>query len=44
MQGTSIEVPVEKDTWYKIGVTAENPSDVSTVVNIEIDGVEVRIE
>lgn len=44
MQGTSIEVPVEKDTWYKIGVTTESPSDVNTVVNVEIGGVEVRIE
>ena len=42
--GTPIEIPVEKNTWYKIGVTIESPSDVDTVVSVEIDGVEVRIE
>ena len=42
--GTPFEIPVEKNTWYKIGVTIESPSDVDTDVSIEIDGVEVRIE
>jgi hypothetical protein len=41
---TAFEIPVEKNTWYKIGVTIESPSDVDTVVSVEIDGVEVRIE
>lgn len=44
VQGTPVEIPLEKDTWYKIGVTIESPLDVDTVVNIEVSGIKVRDE
>ena len=44
VQGTPVEIPLEKDTWYKIGVTIESPLDVDTVVNIKVSGIKVRDE
>lgn len=39
--GTPIEIQVKGNTWYKIGVALESPSDVENVVSVEIGGVEV---
>lgn len=43
-QGTMIEIPLEKNTWYKIGLTVENPSEEDIVVSVEINGAQMRAE
>ena len=42
--GLSIEMDVEKNAWFKIGVSMQNDSDEDKVVYVEVEGVEVRIE
>ena len=42
--GMTVEMDVEKDAWFKIGVNVQNPADTDMVVYVEVKGVEVRIE
>ena len=42
--GMTVEMDVEKDAWFKIGVNVQNPTDTDMVVYVEVKGVEVRIE
>ena len=42
--GMPVEMDVEKDAWFKIGVSMQNPTDTDITVYVEVKGVEVRIE
>ena len=41
--GMPVEFDAEKDTWFKIGVNMQNPTDEDIVVYVEVENVEVRI-
>lgn len=41
--GMSVEFDAEKDTWFKIGVNMQNPTNEDIVVYVEVENVEVRI-
>ena len=41
--GMPVEFDAEKDTWFKIGVNMQNPTDEDIIVYVEVEGVEVRI-
>lgn len=41
--GMPVEFDAEKDTWFKIGVNMQNPTNEDIVVYIEVENVEVRI-
>ncbi len=41
--GTPLEIDVEEDAWFKVGVALQNPTDKDVVVNISIDDVIVRV-
>lgn len=41
--GITVKMDVEKGAWYKVGITAENPSDKDIVVTVKVENVEVRV-
>ena len=41
--GLSVKFDAEKDTWFKIGINMQNPTDEDIIVYIEVENVEVRI-
>ena len=41
--GMSVEFDAEKDTWFKIGVNMQNPTNEDIIVYVEVENVEVRI-
>ena len=41
--GMPVEFDAEKDTWFKIGVNMQNPTNEDIVVYVEVENVEVRI-
>ncbi len=41
--GMPVEFDAEKDTWFKIGVNMQNPTNEDIIVYIEVENVEVRI-
>lgn len=41
--GAPVEFDAEKDTWFRIGVNLQNPTDEDIIVSIEVEHVEVRI-
>ena len=41
--GMPVEFDAEKDTWFKIGVNMQNPTDEDIIVYVEVENVEVRI-
>jgi len=43
-QESSIELPLAKGTWYKIGVGIQEPVDNDITVSIELENVEISIE
>lgn len=38
-----VEFDAEKDTWFKIGVNMQNPTNEDIIVYVEVENVEVRI-
>ena len=42
--GLSVDMDVEKNAWFKIGVSMQNDTDEDKVVYVEVEGVEVRIQ
>ena len=42
--GMPVEFDAEKDTWFKVGVNIQNPTDQDLIVYVEVEGVAVRIE
>lgn len=42
--GMPIKMKVEKNAWFKIGVSVQNPTDTDIDVYVEVRGVEVRTE
>ena len=42
--GLSVDMDVEKNAWFKIGISMQNDTDEDKVVYVEVEGVEVRIE
>lgn len=42
--GMPVEMEVEKDAWFKIGVSMQNDTAEDKTVYVEVSGVEVRIE
>ena len=43
-QGEPIKINVEKGTWYKIGVAADNPNDVPIAVEVIVENANIRTE
>lgn len=43
-QKTSVQMDVEKNAWFQIGVAIQNPSDKNMTVAITVEDVYVRIE
>ena len=41
--GMPVEFHAEKDTWFKVGVNMQNPTDKDILVYVEVENVEVRI-
>ncbi len=41
--GIPVEFDAEKDTWFKIGVNMQNPTNEDIVVYVEVENIEVRI-
>lgn len=41
--GMPVEFDAEKDTWFKIGVNMQNPTNEDIIVYVEVENVEVRI-
>ena len=41
--GMSVEFGAENDTWFKIGVNMQNPTNEDIIVYVEVENVEVRI-
>lgn len=41
--GMPVEFDAEKDTWFKIGVNMQNPTNEDMIVYVEVENVEVRI-
>ena len=41
--GMPVEFDAEKDTWFKVGVGIQNPTDEDIIVYVEVENVEVRI-
>ena len=41
--GMPVEFDAEKDTWFKVGVNIQNPSNEDIIVYVEVENVEVRI-
>ena len=41
--GIPVEFDAEKDTWFKIGVNMQNPTNEDIIVYVEVENVEVRI-
>ena len=41
--GMPVEFDAEEDTWFKVGVNMQNPTDEDIVVYVEVENVEVRI-
>ena len=41
--GMSVEFDAENDTWFKIGVNMQNPTNEDIIVYVEVENVEVRI-
>ena len=41
--GMPVEFDAEKDTWFKVGVNMQNPTDEDIFVYVEVENVEVRI-
>ena len=41
--GMSVEFDAEKDTWFKIGVNMQNPTNEDIIVYVEVENIEVRI-
>ena len=41
--GMSVEFDAENDTWFKIGVNMQNPTNEDFIVYVEVENVEVRI-
>ena len=41
--GMSVEFDAENDTWFKIGVNMQNPTNEDIIVYVEVEHVEVRI-
>ena len=41
--GMPVEFDAEKDTWFKIGVNVQNPTNEDIIVYVEVENVEVRI-
>jgi len=39
----SVEFDAENDTWFKIGVNMQNPTNEDIIVYVEVENVEVRI-
>ena len=42
--GLSVDMDVEKNAWFKIGISMQNDTDEDKVVYVEVEGVEVRIQ
>ena len=42
-RGMPVEFDAEKDTWFKIGVNMQNPTDEDIFVYVEVENVAVRI-
>lgn len=42
--GLSVDMDVEKNAWFKSGVSMQNDTDEDKVVYVEVEGVEVRIQ
>ncbi len=42
--GMPVEMNVEKDAWFKVGISMQNPSDTDKTYYVEIEGIEVRIK
>lgn len=41
--GMPVEFDAEKDTWFKIGVNMQDPTNEDIIVYVEVENVEVRI-
>ena len=41
--GMSVEFDAENDTWFKIGVNMQNPTNEDIIVYVEVENIEVRI-
>lgn len=41
--GMPVEFDAEKDTWFKVGVNMQNPTDEDIFVYVEVENVDVRI-
>ena len=41
--GMPVEFDAENDTWFKIGVNMQNPTNEDIIVYVEVENVEVRI-
>lgn len=41
--GMPVEFDAEKDTWFKIGVNMQNPTNEDIIVYVEVENIEVRI-
>ena len=41
--GMPVEFDAEKNTWFRIGVNIQNPTDEDIIVYVEVENVEVRI-
>ena len=41
--GMPVEFDAEKNTWFKIGVNMQNPTNEDIIVYVEVENVEVRI-
>lgn len=41
--GMPVEFDAEKDTWFKVGINMQNPTDEDIVVCVEVENVEIRI-
>ena len=42
-RGMPVEFDAEKDTWFKVGVNMQNPTDEDIFVYVEVENVAVRI-
>ena len=41
--GMPVKFNAQKDTWFKVGVNIQNPTDKDMIVYVEVENVEVRI-
>lgn len=42
--GMSVEMTAQQGTWFKVGVSVQNPTDEDMIVYVHVEGASLRIE